>query len=505
MRAVTASILVVGAVAGVLSLYLPTRDASVNPAVALAVAAYAVVVGGAVYLVRWEGSPLTYLLVRTAGILLVWGGALAVSGWSRSQFLWLAYPLVVFTSVLYPLAWTVFFSVLVGLGILAIALSGGAPPAIRAAVANAPLLPVVAYFTAALNRRLLAEHEEREYLSSLMEVSRISTSLDLKQTLQSTAEFLKQALDAHSCVIYLVDTSNGRLSPEVVTTVPGFIDAGEEEFLRSVKPRIGEGITGWVAETGEAILSGDAKKDPRARLIPGLPVRDLSYIVVPAAVEGRVTGVIRISRAGLNQYSHRDLQIATVFANQAAIAIENARLYETTRQLTITDGLTGLYNARYLTERLEGEINRARRYGHRLSLAMIDSDSLKQINDQFGHQQGDRAVRETGLSIRSSVRQSDIVFRYAGDEFVVLMPETDVSTAYLVLERIRRRVEEHYLRVDGHDVRMTVSAGVATFPDHAGDAEDLIRAADEAMYRAKGAGKNRVMVYSRPGSPLASS
>ncbi|MCL5676957.1 MAG: sensor domain-containing diguanylate cyclase [Firmicutes bacterium] len=504
LRGVTAALFGVAGLAGLVSMYVPGRDSSVNQSLALGLVASSLVLGVVIYLFPWERlSPASFVPFTLVALALM-VAAIGVTGWIHSQLLGIVYSAVIFTAAFYPLRWSVTLGALLGIGLLAMPGVWQDPRYLRTAIVNAPLVPMVAYFTASLTRELVREQRERRYLSSLAEASRISTSLDLKQTLQSTSEVLLRVLDAHVCVIYLVDPASGHLVPHAVTTDPELTDDKEVAALWGIHPRLGEGLTGWVAETGEPILTGDAKRDSRARVIPGLPARNLSYILVPAKVEGRVTGVIRIAREGLNQFNPQDLELATIFANQAAIAIENARLYETTRELTITDGLTGLYNARHLGERLEEEISRARRYGHRLSLAMIDSDSLKEVNDRYGHQQGDRAVKELGQGIRDTVRQSDAVFRYAGDEFVVLMPETDASTAYMVMERVRRKIEERYLRIDGQDVRTTVSLGVATFPDHAGTAEDLIRRADEAMYRAKGAGKNRVMLCDHKGAPLAS-
>lgn len=371
-------------------------------------------------------------------------------------------------------------------------------PAILLAVFSAVAGGVVA----AMKRVAVTERNERKYLATLVRASKITTTLDLAQTLRATVEGVQAALRGHHCVIYLLEPDGVHLVPRSVRIDPEVTDPGEEDAIRDTRVEVGQGLTGWVAQTGEPIVTGDAKRHPRAHVIPGLPVRDLSYLVVPLKVGERTIGVLRLARLGLNQYGPDDLAIASVFANQAAIAIENARLYDEARQLTITDGLTGLYNARYLHERLESELARARRHGHPLTLVMIDSDSLKEINDRFGHLEGDRMLQQLSATIKVHVRSTDLVFRYAGDEFIILLPETQAVDAYPVVERIRDRFATQPLRHGEESAVVTISAGIAGYPDHAVTAEELIRAADDAMYRAKGAGRNRVMLALPPATAL---
>jgi two-component system cell cycle response regulator len=175
---------------------------------------------------------------------------------------------------------------------------------------------------------------------------------------------------------------------------------------------------------------------------------------------------------------------------QAAAAIARAEALEEAQLLAITDALTGLYNARYFTARLETEIQRAQRYGRQVSLLIVDSDALKRVNDRLGHTAGNDLLVELARTVREHVRGSDLVARFGGDEFVVLQPETGLEAALATAERIR---EAAYAASDAAGVERSVSVGVATYPGAARTADALFQAADTALYAAKRSGKNRVV------------
>ena len=184
----------------------------------------------------------------------------------------------------------------------------------------------------------------------------------------------------------------------------------------------------------------------------------------------------------------------TSVANELAVAVENSELYKLTRRLAITDELTGLYNYRYLLERAEEEIGRAKRFGRSVSLLMIDADELKVYNDTNGHQAGDVALAELAAAMRGAVRDIDIVCRYGGEEFAILLPETDGEGAFVVAEKVREAVANHAFK-NGEGERteqLTVSIGLSTYPGTADDREALLRRADDALYVVKRSGRNRV-------------
>lgn len=198
--------------------------------------------------------------------------------------------------------------------------------------------------------------------------------------------------------------------------------------------------------------------------------------------------------------SEADRILLSAVASELVVAVENSRLYKLTKKLAITDELTSLYNYRYLQQRLDEEIERARRYDKHLSLLMIDVDDFKGFNDKHGHIAGDHALSDLGEVMRQSVREVDVVARYGGEEFSIVLPETDGAGAYIVAEKVREAVGLHmFADEDGARVQsMTVSIGVASYPAHAHDKECLLREADDALYRAKNGGKNRVRTPLRP-------
>jgi diguanylate cyclase (GGDEF)-like protein len=189
-----------------------------------------------------------------------------------------------------------------------------------------------------------------------------------------------------------------------------------------------------------------------------------------------------------------DRMVLSAVSSELVVAVENSRLYKLTKRLSVTDELTDLYNYRYLQQRLDDEIGRARRYGKTLSFLMLDVDSFKAINDTHGHLVGDTVLADLGHVLKVNVREVDVVARYGGEEFSVLLPETDAAGAFIVAEKIREAVSLHrFPDADGErTVRVTVSIGLANFPAHADDKESLLKAADDAVYQAKTLGKDRV-------------
>lgn len=219
-------------------------------------------------------------------------------------------------------------------------------------------------------------------------------------------------------------------------------------------------------------------------------------VLVPMDMkDSRLGAVFAAGREGTLRTSQVDLQYLSVLVAHSGIAIENMRLYHRARAQSLTDSLTGLPNARFLRDHLPARLAEAKR-GHRpFSLILLDSDSLKKVNDRLGHQAGDRLVIELAETLRGpdrGVRSSDIVVRYAGDEFVILMPDTGRQEAAVVAERLRAAIASLPFRMGDQEVQCTASLGVSTYPDDALTPDELLRSADRAMYEAKRQGKNRV-------------
>jgi diguanylate cyclase (GGDEF)-like protein len=190
-----------------------------------------------------------------------------------------------------------------------------------------------------------------------------------------------------------------------------------------------------------------------------------------------------------------DARLATLLLEPVAVALDSALLLRRSEELSVTDDLTQLYNSRYLNAALRREVERSRRYRTPLSLIFLDLDGFKSINDRHGHLCGSRALVEVGAVIRATVREIDIVARFGGDEFTVILPQTGCDGARVIARRIRERIAAtRYLATHGLEVRVTASLGIASYPEHGVTGEDLVARADQAMYAAKEAGKDRVAV-----------
>ena len=200
------------------------------------------------------------------------------------------------------------------------------------------------------------------------------------------------------------------------------------------------------------------------------------------------------------------LRAVRVLLEPASVALDNALLLKRAEALSVTDDLTHLYNSRYLNQVLRRETKRASRSGRPLSLLFIDLDGFKAVNDTHGHLFGSRALVEAAAVIRGSARETDVVARFGGDEFALVLPDTGGEGAFAVGERIRERIAAHkFLAGDGLDIHLTASVGVATLPDVAASAEELMQAADKAMYRVKESGKNGIQAAVAPAeTPRAS-
>ena len=218
----------------------------------------------------------------------------------------------------------------------------------------------------------------------------------------------------------------------------------------------------------------------------------LSYPLVRSDGRGQALAVMSVARPG-RPFSTEDRELFGYLAGQAAVSIENVDLHELVQSQAVTDELTGLSNHRRFQEVLSNEFERHSRFGQNLGFVMLDIDNFKLVNDTYGHQQGDRVLREVARVLRDSCREVDEPARYGGEEFAVALPETDVEGAYNLAERVRRAVEELEIPLLNGEggVRVTASLGAASVPPSTADRDSLVEAADAALYRAKRAGKNR--------------
>jgi len=262
--------------------------------------------------------------------------------------------------------------------------------------------------------------------------------------------------------------------------------------LGGVLPVVGSG-PGFAALNNKAVLQRDLVHEHRYLEDMRLLEEGLrSYVLLPLSSRGQAIGVLALGSTQGGAFDESTLARLQPLADAVALAFENARLFQKTRELSITDEITPLYNFRYLHQALDRELKLVNRYGSTLSLVFVDLDRFKPINDQYGHLRGSRTLREVGFLIRAAVRETDIPARYGGDEFVVVLPQTEGPSASVLAEKLRRLVEGHtFLQEEGINARLGVSLGVATYPTEAASKEALIRLADQRMYEDKESRRSR--------------
>jgi len=338
--------------------------------------------------------------------------------------------------------------------------------------------------------------ERTKQIETMFSISTaVGQTLNLADLLEVVLQKVFEVIPVKSGGVFLVDKQTNEL---VLKAQRGF----SGDFARRVaRMKIGKGFAGRVAQSGKLAIVGNLSTDRRFDPIY-LEGEELQSICsVPIMAKGDILGVISVGSHTSRRFHEREVRLLDSIATQVGIAIENAQLYEKTVEMAFNDDVTVLYNRRYFLEELERELARARRKRTPLSLLMMDVDGLKSINDRFGHAQGAAFLKELGNIIKANTRASDVAARFGGDEFVLLAAETDTREAVEIAERLRLETKSYSTQIEGWDVGMSISLGVATFPEHASDSEGLLKKADEAMYEAKKAGKNRTCVAKPLTSP----
>jgi len=312
-----------------------------------------------------------------------------------------------------------------------------------------------------------------------------------------------EVLKAEQASLMTYDESSGDLAIK-------FVKGLNEKIVQNLRLRPGEGIAGYVFETGKPLLVDDIDADSRFETRQRARYRTKSLMSMPLKVHHRKIGVLNVAdKAGGDSFNEKDLKLFESIAGHAAVALERTGFYrmsEDLRKISLTDSLTELYNRRFFQDRMNEEIERARRHSHPVSLIMLDIDDFKNYNDTYGHLAGDEALRLTASIIKSSVRNIDLVVRYGGEEFAVILPLTETVAARDIAERIRTGVSGRFFPDDSMrtSVRLTVSLGIASFPIHAGNMIELVGNADKALYLAKVSGKNKVRFFSSSDGPQMS-
>ena len=329
-------------------------------------------------------------------------------------------------------------------------------------------------------------------LSVFHEVGKALTStLDLNQVLQTIMEKISSFFRPDTWSLLLVNEETGELYFEIAT--------GEAaEALKGMRLKPGEGIAGWVIEHGQPLIVPNVAEDERfaPRLDEVTKVQTRSVVCMPVRGRDKILGVIElINYIAELKLDEDDLFRLQALADYAAIAIENARYVQRIHELTITDDCTKLYNSRYLHAVLDAEVYRSTRYQYEFSLIFVDIDYFKKVNDKHGHLVGSKLLAQLGNLIKGHLRLIDFAFRYGGDEFVILLPQTPKRSAVNVARRLLQLVGRHtFMSEEGLNLKITVSLGVASFPEDAANKEKIIHLADEAMYLVKRNERNAIAV-----------
>ena len=344
-------------------------------------------------------------------------------------------------------------------------------------------------------QRLRRELEYRTRFTSSLQhfLERISCT-DPVKTYNSIVSNSKELLQSERASIMVLDESANQL---ILKAASGL--AADPNSVGAV--RVGEGVSGEVIDTGKPVMVTDLRMAGRKAAPPERRYKTNSFISYPIMIGGRKVGVLNVTdKSGGGAYDEVDLSLLEIIGPQVALALERAEWQERATEfqlMSITDSLTGLPNRRYLEERLAEELNRSKRYDFPMSFLMIDIDDFKAYNDKNGHQAGDVALQITAHCLKGALRAADVASRYGGEEFCILLPQTAMAEAGVIADRIRQRVSTtEFPHGKAQPLgQVTISVGVSTFTKNIETSENIIAAADRALYQAKSLGKDRIEFY----------
>jgi diguanylate cyclase (GGDEF)-like protein len=344
-------------------------------------------------------------------------------------------------------------------------------------------------------RRLRSELEHRvRFTNSLQHFLERISGADPAKTYNSIVSNLKELLQSERASLLLLNEESNELVLKAAT--------GLATDVAKIGPvRVGEGVSGKVIDNGKPLVVTDVRLEGFTPASSARKYKTSSFISYPIIIGGRKLGVLNITdKSGGRSFDDFDLSLLEIVGPQVALALERAEWQERATEfqlMSITDPLTSLTNRRYLEERLMEELNRSRRYDYPMSFLMIDIDDFKAYNDKNGHPAGDLALQITAHCLKSALRSADVASRYGGEEFCILLPQTAIAEAGTIADRIRQRVSTADFPHGKTQPlgRVTVSIGVSTFSSLVNTSENIIAAADRALYQAKHMGKDRVVFY----------
>ena len=317
----------------------------------------------------------------------------------------------------------------------------------------------------------------------------LTSSLDLDIILETLMQKMAAYFEPATWALILLDESTHQ--PQYVAPVePDF------ERLNQVRLKSKQTLAQYVIETGETLVIPDLRTDPRIgqETVDPLIATDSAVVCLPVRSVHSVFGVIQLMGIDLQIYEQNELFLRTI-ADYAAIAIDNARAVRRIQELSITDDCTKLYNQRHLFTVLDEEVHRSTRFGYEFSLLFLDLDHFKSVNDNYGHLVGSKLISMVGQCLRENLRLIDAAFRYGGDEFAILLPQTSRDSALFVARRIAGAFHIRDWRPEENvSIQLRASIGIAGFPLDAATPQDIVQRADELMYLVKQSGRDNIAV-----------